>query len=154
MAEGGGERVPVAFVNNIVQKLIVEAFIEVPTTRKRNESFGEEAVFDMVGVEEEGGEMSEYNSRPPSCVEEDQTEHSGLVSSSTTPPSTFVATEAGSYFWLWYILVALSLLFLALVVPLWVVASLLGAAVVLGAAALLWSHWRGDGQRDGYLDIQ
>ena len=100
----------------------------MPTTRKRNESFGEEAVFDMVGVEEEGGEMPEYNTRPPSCVEEDQTEHSGLVSSSTTSPSTFVATETGSYFWLWYILVALSLLFLALVVPLWLVVGKLGTS--------------------------
>merc|ERR1712080_228339 len=103
------------FIQHIVEKVIVEAFGEAkqnPEIRKRNESFGEETVFDMIGVNEDIEEdvfedVFEETASQVTELEEEDMEETSLLH---LPPST--RTELSSNYWFIYVLLALSLLLL------------------------------------------
>ena len=81
------------FVDKVVDRLIVEALGDVPVTRGRSDSFGEEAVFDMIGVRD--GQSDQGAVSAPAINEQSQQTH--LV----------VSPDTNAKLWIFYIASAL-----------------------------------------------
>ena len=149
-AKGQASQATPDFVTGIVERLIVEAFTDLPTTLKRSESFGEEIVFDMVGVSQESQheEPVETTEEVNQHDDEDEEERTQLLGGQTTSVSLFV----GSKVWLFGGLVVL-LLFVLILAFGYYGLLVMAAVLLLYPVLLLYRRCTASDQLNGYAEI-
>ena len=149
-ARGQASQATPDFVTGIVERLIVEAFTDLPTTLKRSESFGEEIVFDMIGVSQEPQlegpvetteEVNQHDA-------EDEEERTQLLGGQATSVSLFV----GSKVWLFGGLVVL-LLFVLILTFGYYGLLLVAAVLLLYPIFLFYRRCTTSNQLNGYAEI-
>ena len=149
-ARGQASQATPDFVTGIVERLIVEAFTDLPTTLKRSESFGEEIVFDMIGVSQEPQlegpvetteEVNQHDA-------EDEEERTQLLGGQATSVSLFV----GSKVWLFGGLVVL-LLFVLILAFGYYGLLLVAAVLLLYPVFLFYRRCTTRNQLNGYAEI-
>ena len=149
-ARGQASQATPDFVAGIVERLIVEAFTDLPTTLKRSESFGEEIVFDMIGVSQEPQlegpvetteEVNQHDA-------EDEEERTQLLGGQATSVSLFV----GSKVWLFGGLVVL-LLFVLILTFGYYGLLLVAAVLLLYPIFLFYRRCTTSNQLNGYAEI-